>query len=180
MTSGQLRDLDAAGWDIGNHTRDHAEWITAGLNQSQITSELTVAQRRLEMLGLSRAARHVAYPYGEYGSKGLAAMTATGMLTGRATNTLNQSVLMPGSNYYLNCYEPTSKKDWSWLIPLFESSVARGQFVVLLCHDLSPDTTAWNVADFQSLVDYVAGKGLPCLTIGELFDLQSRAVTIPF
>lgn len=68
----QLREMAAAGADIGNHTRSHPYWVRKHRGEDRdtrrrrIRAEILDAQRRIERQIPDGAVRLLAHPYGEY------------------------------------------------------------------------------------------------------------------
>jgi peptidoglycan/xylan/chitin deacetylase (PgdA/CDA1 family) len=62
MTSHQLIDLHASGWEVGNHSRTHRRLVT--LCEADLSDEVAAGQRSLEDL-LGSPVSSFAYPYGE-------------------------------------------------------------------------------------------------------------------
>lgn len=184
MTGAQLQEMYSAGWDIANHTKDHTGWVTDGLTQAQIETELTAARDALNALGFTRASSHVAYPNGEFDASGLAAMAATGMLTARTGKNNYDELLPPSDNYglYIGSYAYLdSTATLAQAEGAVDTAISNGHLVMFAGHRFasSAGVNQWTISDFQALVDYVASKGLPCLTISDLYKLENGPVTIP-
>jgi peptidoglycan/xylan/chitin deacetylase (PgdA/CDA1 family) len=77
----ELRDLDAAGWEIGSHTRTHP-WLTR-LGDEALLDELVESRAACER-ALGRPCRSIAYPYGDVDQRVVAAAGQAGYLTGGA------------------------------------------------------------------------------------------------
>jgi peptidoglycan/xylan/chitin deacetylase (PgdA/CDA1 family) len=75
MTEAELRDLAAAGVEIGAHTVSHRDLTT--LDREACLSELTESRRTIERITGSRALTF-AYPYCRYGSVAVAAVREAG------------------------------------------------------------------------------------------------------
>ena len=171
-TNAQLQEMNAAGWDIGNHSITHPLFTT--LTQAQIEAELTGAQSAIEAIGCTRASKHVAYPSGVYDADTLAAMAATGMLTGRPVSPSPQGF---PSNLYEIGYV-------IWLNSVYVSlaqakahvdAAKAGNYVLIfLLHHF----TEWAEADFQELVDYTIAQQVQPLTIDELYRLNTDNITV--
>jgi peptidoglycan/xylan/chitin deacetylase (PgdA/CDA1 family) len=82
MSPGQLRDLVAAGWELGGHTMTHADLSLLSYDECRQEIEQGVAE-------LERVARaHVqtfAYPFGRYGPAALRAVRDAGLLAAVTT-----------------------------------------------------------------------------------------------
>lgn len=180
VTSARLAEMYAAGWALGNHTRDHTDLST--LTLSDVQSELTDNKLYLESLGYTRASKHVAYPFGGYNSIVATAMQNTGMLTGR-TIVSGPAIYQPVSKGLYNQYSlrtqyMTNSITLANAKARVDLAMATGTPVILTFHRIiTPNTGAvedWTVEDFRALVDYVAtkrdGGQLQVLTIDELYN----------
>jgi peptidoglycan/xylan/chitin deacetylase (PgdA/CDA1 family) len=174
----QLAQMYAAGWDIGNHTMSHTEFDT--LTQEQIEGELSGAEAALNAWGFSRAARHVSYPSGIATDTSDAAMLATGMLTGRSTRPRGERLPL-GQRLMVQGYS-VSTQSLASMSALLDTAVSRGQVFPFFVHNLveaDPTDYDWTIGDFQAFIDYIVTLNLPCLTISDLYNLQSGPVSIP-
>jgi peptidoglycan/xylan/chitin deacetylase (PgdA/CDA1 family) len=177
MTLGQLQDLEGSGWDIGNHTYDHANLTT--LTQDQAAAELNGAQAYLVGNGMTRAAQHVAYPYGEFNATVVVAMNQSGVLTGRGT--VNHAFTLPTDGWMaLPCFVlgyPTSLAQAKAAV---DAAVISGSILMFLAHRLvvSPSSdTEWDPDDFAALLSYVIAKDMPTLTVSDLYSLQTTSIS---
>jgi peptidoglycan/xylan/chitin deacetylase (PgdA/CDA1 family) len=75
LTGAQVRELDAAGMDIGGHTRDHVD--LPGLGTAQLTDEIAGSRHDLERL-LGHPIASFAYPAGRFDATVVAATHAAG------------------------------------------------------------------------------------------------------
>jgi peptidoglycan/xylan/chitin deacetylase (PgdA/CDA1 family) len=82
MDEGQLRELAAAGWELGAHTMTHPDLST--LDYDACRREIEDSRSELERIaGVS--VETFAYPFGRYGPAALAAVRDTGMLAAVTT-----------------------------------------------------------------------------------------------
>jgi peptidoglycan/xylan/chitin deacetylase (PgdA/CDA1 family) len=84
MSWDEVRALDAAGWEIGSHTRTHPRLTQ--LDEESLAEELTGSRRDCEQR-LGKACLTLAYPYGDFDSRVVAAAEAAGY---RAAGTLDE------------------------------------------------------------------------------------------
>lgn len=179
MTLAQLQALDAAGWTVGNHSKDHAHW--SGLTQAEVETSLAACDTALDTLDATRR-KHVSYPYGECTQNVLAAMAAQSMLTGRTTVNTTMPTLP-----FLNAYKlPTRALNPETSLATVEGYVdtakASGDVLFLYVHNLVdgvPGTGGWNKDDFEDLVDYILANQVYILSRHQLYLLQSGSLTIP-
>jgi peptidoglycan/xylan/chitin deacetylase (PgdA/CDA1 family) len=180
-TWNEARIMDAAGWCIANHS-DTATNLDS-MSEADQETHLTTAKTSLESNGLTRASKHVAYPGGSWNADTLTAMTNLGMLTGRTI--LESWFLMYGmdNQRILSRALATSAPTVTLATAkgYIDSIKSRQAVLTLYIHDLidSPASIDWTPADFRSLVDYVVQQGIPCITIDDLYKLQSGPVSIP-
>lgn len=178
MTWTELQALDAAGWDIGNHTRDHTNLTT--LTYAEQLAELQDAQDALDAQGLGAHADQVAYPYGAYNDDTLAAMAAAGMQTGRTVENAAPDILPFANPYRLQVYcYLTSTLSLAQAKAKVDVAKAAGAILSVLGHILvvsGPGANEWAIQDFRDLMDYIRDEGILCVTANDLYDLQSAAV----
>lgn len=168
MSLAQAQELYAAGWDIGNHSKSHAALNT--LSQAQVEFELLGATNILINAGFTRSARHVAYPYGQHADHVLAAMAATGMLTGRTTEinqftnevnkydipalTIDRAVAVATATNFIN----VAKQHGGLAAVLFHGIVAS-----------NPNIYQCTIATFEAILDYIVSN-VGVLTISQLYN----------
>ena len=184
MTANQLQQMDAAGWSIGNHTRDHIDLSTLSLAQQE--AELSNGKSDLDALGLTKASMHVAYPYGGNNADTLTAMSNTGMLSGRVVGSgiEQEQMFIP---YILNWNlltgaQVTQGMTLDQVKTIITNAVTNHQIIQLLFHQLEEITTteaSWQIANFQALIDWLIAQKIVCLTINDLYSLRTGAITIP-
>lgn len=75
MDAGELRSLADAGWEVGAHTDSHPHLTT--LADDDLARELAVSRERVEQL-LGGPCRSLAYPYGDFDARVVAAARAAG------------------------------------------------------------------------------------------------------
>jgi peptidoglycan/xylan/chitin deacetylase (PgdA/CDA1 family) len=171
MTQAHLLEMDAAGWSIANHTRDHTDLVNA--SQAQAEAALTNGGDDLISYGVPNAARHVAYPNGSRDAESDAAMTATGMLTGRlySGNNFDHTA---ATLYQLGTFGPTNTTTLGDIQGRVNDAVANGTVCIIGFHAIveTPSvSTEWSIANFQALIDWLVAQNIPCLTIGQIYDL---------
>lgn len=171
MTKAQFDDAYANGWALGNHTREHKNLST--LTPADAEDQLKSCTNWLNSQGYVRASNHVAYPFGGYNADTFQAMTKSGMKTGRTTwggFHLTPPTLDP---YQLTTLNVTNTSTLNGLKQRIDHAMKYNVSVNLLFHQLvaSPTTaTEWAKTDFQTLIDYIAERKAPCVTIDEWYN----------
>lgn len=180
----EYQELYAAGWDVANHSATHP--YLANLSQAAQETELETCAAYLEANAMPRAARMVAYPNGSYNTSTLAAMAATGMLTGRTfTNDDPVTQGVPISDLYqidgvYNLYNNDG------LMTVAAATAALDQpspdnLVIYLSHGVDPEGTGrnWTSADYAALVAHVKARGCRVVTISQLYDYVQAGYVWP-
>jgi peptidoglycan/xylan/chitin deacetylase (PgdA/CDA1 family) len=171
VTEAMLQEMYAAGWDIGIHGDTNLTTLTQEQTETAIQAEETA----LNGMGFTRASKHMAYPFGDYNADTVAAMSATGMLTGRGGNTLgsveDSTVTLPSTLAYQIPYwsmDSSSLADAKAGIDRF-AETGGGQCMVW--HSINEDN--WSAADFETLMKYIIQKKVQPITITQLYSLLS-------
>ena len=173
----QLEEIYAAGWTIGNHTANHTNLSTLSLS-GQI-AELAGARDALNAHGMT-SVNYVAYPWGNYNADTLTAMANLDMRSGRTILAYNN--VSPLTNPYIlgqRGIGTTTTLDAAK--GYVDTAISRGEILILTLHDISDNPTAsgWYIDRYRAFVDYLISKGVPVITMDDLYKLQSRAITIP-
>lgn len=192
LTAAQLREMDAAGWGIGNHTHSHTNFH--GLTVEQMQNDLTNGMNDLNALGLTKASRCVAYPGGgvsyDYPNT-MTAMANAEMLTGSTTNgddnisNLHQPTLLPCTDLYRLPDEPfkTGTISLARAKDLLGDTIVGGGVFAGHWHTIDGLNSEWSTADFHNFIDYVYEKiqaGLiTAITIDELYRSTLGSVMVP-
>jgi peptidoglycan/xylan/chitin deacetylase (PgdA/CDA1 family) len=82
MDEQQLRELAAAGWELGAHTMTHPDMST--LSYEQCLREISESAQALERIG-QRPVATFAYPFGRYGTEAIRAARDSGMIAAVTT-----------------------------------------------------------------------------------------------
>jgi peptidoglycan/xylan/chitin deacetylase (PgdA/CDA1 family) len=82
MTEPQLRDLVAAGWELGAHTMTHPDLST--LDYDACRAEIEQSRIALEEIG-GTPVETFAYPFGRYGQEAIAATRDSGLIAAVTT-----------------------------------------------------------------------------------------------
>lgn len=106
LTTGELRDLASRGFEIGSHSRSHADLL--GIDAASLSREVSGSKKELETL-LDRTVETFCYPYARFDrvtaaavrdAGYLAAVSAYGMpgVSTRSRFALPRAVVQPGSS----------------------------------------------------------------------------------
>lgn len=161
LTTAQVQEVFDAGWDICNHTETHTNLETGHDLQSEVETELATCRDYIIANGWNRngSAYHVAYPQGGYDAKTLAAMEATGMITGRLTtnrlqaNEIDAAYLITRRSHSYTSSAATYK---GWI----DQAIQGGGCVQLNYHKIVDDAagafdTEVERSQFRDIIDYL-------------------------
>ncbi len=172
VTLTQLRALDAAGWAICNHTYTHPDLTTLS-TVADVVSEVQNMIEYMEGAGWGDGARYLCYPAGGVNSTVTSGIEALLMRAcvwvdcDRNCSTPVDDVLLLPSRQVFNTDALATVEGW------VDEAADNGTTCILVFHDLvdTPSTsTEWAIADFESLVAYVAASGVPVMTLPEWFE----------
>jgi len=171
MTLAQVTSLYASGWDIGNHSVDHTNLTTLSVDAAQ--QELSGCAAFLTANGMTRGARHVAYPGGTYNATVQQAMAAAGMLTGRIVSwrpmalPIDDPYQIPGST------TAPSTLTLQQIEGRIDQAVNAGATIQLFFHSFGDPATdptyIQSVEEFTAICDYIAQRGIPTMTISQFY-----------
>lgn len=178
MSAAQLQTLNANKWDIANHTDDHTDLSTLA-TEAEVIARIEACETYLNGLGLTRASKHIAYPYANTNATVLAAMASYGALTGRGS----------GNGYNGTM---TYKYNYPYTIATKGGALGNGDNVVvnqamlahivkyktnltLLYHSLADDD---DFAAFCTEIDSIEALGIQTLTISEFYRLATEDITV--
>lgn len=158
-SSGDLATLRASGWDMANHTVDHADLTS--LSVEEAVANVSQCRDTLISLGLTGAENHIAYPVGATSDELNTALKDAGFLTGRKTT--NTTQIVPVADFF-SLDEVSLESSSITLIQAkakVDEAIQKGRtvrFMIEGLHDSAPSSIQWLTSDYQALVDYVREK----------------------
>jgi peptidoglycan/xylan/chitin deacetylase (PgdA/CDA1 family) len=176
MTTAQLQEMYAAGWDMANHT-SYGSALT-NLLEAEIETKLTECRDYLDGLGLTRASRHVTYPYGATNAAVFTAMSNTAMLSGRDGH--EEKLTVPNMVWnLLPSYTVPNTDSLATVKAYVDAVVASGTVATILFHKITTTgagANEYSIADFRALIDYLYTQRVVTLTVSELYALRSGSI----
>lgn len=162
MTTANLQTAYANGWDVINHTANHNN-ISAYTAQ-QVADEVKPCTTYLRSQGFTRngADNLFIYPQGGYSTTAITELQAEGFVSARGTinnrqNTIkgvDAPMLISAGEMRSDTVTLNTAKGW------VDDAIANGRTLFIFGHKIvtTPAVfTEWATADFQSLIDYIAG-----------------------
>ena len=171
LTIPHINEMYEAGWAVCNHTVTHAYMDV--LSQAQIEDELWECYEWLVENGWTRAAKHVAFPYGRpITAAMLAALSAFGAVTQRTSYPVLQGV-PAGNNYLLRSKQmgeaTTLATAQGWVDAAIRNEMTLNLFGHSIADGHEADPNYWGSTKFTGLIDYIVARKIPCVTIDEWY-----------
>jgi peptidoglycan/xylan/chitin deacetylase (PgdA/CDA1 family) len=183
MTTPQLLEMYAAGWTIGNHTKDHVNFT--GLSQAQIEASVGGCITDLQGIGITgNGPYHFCYPGGIYTAVSDAALTAQNILSARTTGGSPTYQGLWGYNepwLHLSAQNLGNNVSLATAKAKVDAAKARNKVAHFYSHVLATttsDTLTWATADMAALLDYCIAQNVPIITVDDYYRLYSQDVTI--
>jgi len=180
LTPSMMRELDAAGWCMANHTRDHLDLTT--LSQALQQSQIQKTVDDLTAWGVPDGALHVAYPFGSYNADTLAAMEDVSALSGRGVAFDEQFSLPLEDMHQIPAVRIRADTTLATAKGYIDTALANDTICCFYMHVIKSegelDTYDWAYDDLAALVDYIVQTNIPVLTIADLYAVQSGARVI--
>jgi peptidoglycan/xylan/chitin deacetylase (PgdA/CDA1 family) len=144
----ELREMNAAGWAIANHSCDDVDFTT--LTQAEIEARLVEAAADLAAAGLSRCAKYVIYPAGGCNATSDLALAAQGMVCGRTTSPhTTRPLVLPHHNLYrLESTSVSNSVSLATVQGYVDTAITEKAILPLHFHDIDGGT-GWTSADFN-------------------------------
>lgn len=183
---GELKELQDAGWTLGNHTWQHNYYYR---DSHTPTSYLAVLDQNTEWMadnGIGTGATHVCYPNGEYDLDVVELMKARGYKSARSAKPrgahpieIDDHFQIISRNFHSGVTLEQAKK---WVDQWIES----GGTTFFQMHQIPIDDTttngeenpsiSWSKSKFEALMRYIAEKGMAdnCLTHAEWYEWAKR------
>lgn len=177
LTWANLAEMQAAGWSIGSHTRDHTQLTTV----SQADAQTAIENGRDDLVAHSMtAANHMSYPYGLYNATVKAAATAAGVLTARTIDS-NQIIELGAGTDLLQL---PMAKGWGvadtleYMLSFVQNALTQKRIVIYNAHSIGAGADI-SVEELTGLLQYCTDRFIPLITIEDLYASMSGAVTVP-
>lgn len=168
MTWPQIKQLQAAGWEIGSHTVTHPYLATSDatdgqpnvLTPAQVTQELVQSKADLAAQGIT--ANAFSTPYGDYNSDTLAQIAK--IYTSHRGFADTNSNIWPYNDYLLNDYPVQAGVSVAQVKARIDTAIANKEWLILTLHDIktspssNPDDYEYSTANLDQIAAYVKSK----------------------
>jgi len=171
LTLNQLHAMERySGWEVVGHATSgavHAARFTS-LGQAGMARESAAIRDWLSDNGFTGT--WLAYPGGEYDETVLSVVEQH--FTAGRTTFQQAETLPPARRSQIRCNGyVTSTRTTSSLTTAVDTAYADRQWLVLAFHDVvaaASASTDYTVANFHTVIDYIASKGIPVRTVGDV------------
>jgi peptidoglycan/xylan/chitin deacetylase (PgdA/CDA1 family) len=179
MTPAELRELVAAGHEIGSHTVSHADLTT--LDDDALDTELRDSKSQLETV-TGASVTGIAYPFGSYDARVIATAQALGYTAGRSVEDGYNGPLdlerfdLRGQNITSTT---TLEQFKSWV----DYAVAHNYWLVVIYHEVvaagPPGPYDTTLSDFRAQLGYLARTGVDVLPAGAALERAEHELHAP-
>jgi peptidoglycan/xylan/chitin deacetylase (PgdA/CDA1 family) len=174
MTLAQLKELYAAGWDIGNHSYSHVDLTS--LTDAQVKAEITTEANYLINNGMPRAAYMLAWPFSALNDATVESVREAGIIVGRTgTNDISPHEIQ--EKLKLNRGTVSNTSSIADLTGYADNVIENGGVLVYNFHDIvnpADSLTDCLPATFKAVMDYLKLKQdqgmLDVVTISEWYN----------
>ena len=168
MTWTQIKQLQAAGWEIGSHTVTHPYLASSDagdgqpniLTATQVVQELTQSKAALGAQGI--VANAFSTPYGDYTNATLAQIAKV-YTSHRGFADVNSNI-WPYNDYLLNNYPVQAGVTVAQVKARIDTAIANKEWLILTMHDIkvspssNPDDYEYPTANLDQIAAYVKSK----------------------
>lgn len=180
MTKKQITAIYNDGWDVGNHTVNHPDDITA-LSRDEKIFEYETNRKWIVKNGWSRGSNHVCYPMGSFDDELMSLLKQLNVKSGRTT--IHGLQAEPVEDLYrLKCVAVGRDTDMNFIKKMIDNAVITGSNIFFMFHnvDPSPDpndpeqTIYATLDDFNLILNYLESyrnsSDLDVVTITQWYD----------
>lgn len=168
MTTANLQEMYAAGWDILNHSKAHGN--IAGMTYTQAVKDIQQNRDFLLDNGITRASELFVYP-GSYSDMARQVVIDMGYVAARDSGgAFNYAPMY--DLYKIHTFSVAETGILSSYTAAIDKTIQVGGSFFLYAHDIMETPTAGNVAEtlFKQIIDYVVSSGIPVMTFSEWYD----------
>lgn len=176
VTEAQVNEMrERSGWEIAQHGDTIADHDATFPNLSTANLKRTVRDLKKWLAGRGhlRGAEQVAYPQGKFTASVMETLRPY-VTTARTVTGTTRETLPPADPMRLRAVTGISSAGTTVAATkgLIDKAHAEGQWLILVFHRIVSGTAAnsieCSVADLEEICAYIAAKGIPCRTVGDV------------
>jgi len=167
MTSAQLVSLEDAGWEMGSHSKTHAN--LSALNEAQLITELGDSKTALEGYGLT--VNCMTYPFNGISRLAKVVVRRYYDCARIGNSKVNGDVL---DTYALSSYGSETFVNLSSYSSKMNTAKANNQWVIFYMHE----STSTQATLLGEAIDYAQAEGIPIVTLSEGIDLIGNLIDV--
>jgi peptidoglycan/xylan/chitin deacetylase (PgdA/CDA1 family) len=177
LTVAQLTEMqNTYGWDVSAHAHLLANHNTSYPNMTATAVEDDMVDTRAWLISNGfRGYDHCAYPKGEFtGALNILSISGTYFSSCRTIYTGQRETYYPSDYRKIRVQYVTNATTLADLQTAIDNAVTAKEWIVLVFHNLVSTapavTTEWPVADFTSLISYIAGKPIAVKSMSQVLN----------
>jgi hypothetical protein len=159
LSTAQIQEMYAAGWDIGSHLYDQAPILTSGYTTAQQLAQISSNISALDAIGCTRSSRILGWPGGEVDDTVIAMAVASGNVMGFTTQ------FDPLNTVGGGIYQVQHLPRWSFdsgsnsvatVLAEVDKAILSGRSIFLYSHSVVTSVTLAteiSIANFTTLLD---------------------------
>lgn len=167
LNAEQLQALQAVGWEIGSHSKNHPLMTT--LTDEQIEQECQGSKAELEKLGLR--INNFAYPSGDHDCR-VRRICRAHYRSARATFRWPGPLISNRYRTYSITGVPGDDTTLATLQGWIDEAEANDHWLVLFFHHIEPE----KAQKIDSLIEYIHGKGIAIMTVDQALDCMEHSL----
>jgi peptidoglycan/xylan/chitin deacetylase (PgdA/CDA1 family) len=188
LSAAQLRQLEAAGWTIVNHSYSHPLHGLNGMTQQQAEAEINAGRAALVAAGLSSGLDYWAMPGdGHADATIVAAYQACGVkLAGEVTRDMVMAMPLPDKYRMEGRSVGRSNVTLEQAKAYIDQAIARKTLASLDLHSIAETPSGelqWSRATFRAFIDYIREKclagELAVVTLDDIYKLTQGPTDVP-
>ena len=164
MTISQILDLQGRGYEIGDHSKTHADLTT--VTPTQLTAEVAGSKTALEGMGVNPISSFD-YPYGAYNSNVVQALKNAGYAGGRTSDA--GFVSKADDKFLLKAQTVESTTTVSQIESWISQAVQNKQWLILVIHQVDNSGGQYSItpSNFSQLIDYISQNSIKTVKMSE-------------
>ncbi|SMB80504.1 polysaccharide deacetylase family protein [Deinococcus hopiensis] len=168
-----VRELKQAGWEIVSHTVSHPDMTT--LSDEDLLREVRDSKKELALFGFNTDT--LVYPYGQQDARVRAVVCKYfrhGVLAWGEGNTLPLTTNYQIGRYALGAYANGTWGTLDFYKATVDQAVKNKDWLVFMIHPGDELHTDQQQEYLSQTIDYIKGKGVPVVTMGEALRRMGR------
>ena len=164
MSTAQIKDTYAQGFEISAHTRTHPS--LPSLSDAKQRDE--IAGSRQDLIAMSVGpVQSFAYPFGEYDAQTITLVKEAGFSSARAT--IPGTVLRTSDHFQLAHFSMKNSTALDQVKQAIDAAAAHKEWLIFTFHQIDTSGSLYSTSPvlLQQIIEYVKLKGMPVVTVSD-------------